>query len=142
MQQRKCFIFLMWAGYYEQKINYTWPKQQHTSAIVCFVKNVEGSDPGTGSITTSAFFKSCTIISQNNVNRKLELSFPNWPICITVDGFATIAASVDILSDEISILSFNVCCSAHVPHCIMKQKAGPKTVYKRLRNMLFKHGLF
>ena len=104
---------------------------QHTSALVCFTKNVQGSDPGTGAITAAEFFKSCIIISQDSVNRNLELSFPNWSICITVDGCATIAAAVDILFDEIGILSFNVHCSAHAAHGSMKQMAGSKTVFIR-----------
>ena len=61
------------------------PIPQHTSAFSCFIKSVQDSDSGTGPITWPELFKYCTVIL-DNVSWTLELSFPNWSICIAANA--------------------------------------------------------
>ena len=97
------------------------PPPLHESALACFVKD-------DALCSLPEFFKCCTIISQDNVGRKLELSFVNWPACITANGCTTNAAAVNLLVEKLGLLSPSARCSAHAAHGSMKRLAGSKTM--------------
>ena len=103
------------------------PILQHTSAFVCFMKNVRDSDSGTGPTAQLELFKYCTII-QDNVSWKLF--FPNLSICVAADGCATNATVLDVLVGQIGILSPNARCSAHAAHGSIKRLTGSKALCK------------
>ena len=97
------------------------PLPLHESAFACFVKDDT-------LCSLPEFLKCCTIISQDNVGRKLELLFVNWPVCITADGCLTNAAAVNLLVEKLGLLSPNAQCSGHAAHGSMKRLAGSKTM--------------
>ena len=113
-------------------INETKPTPLHESAFDCFVKDDT-------LCSLPEFFKCCTIISQDNVGRKLELSFVNWQACITADGCATNAAAVNLLVEKLGLLSPSARCSAHAAHGSMKHLAGSKTMCVRWLNTQLKY---
>ena len=111
-------------------INEIKPITQHESAFACFVRDNGLAVAGLaqGPVTPPEFFECCTIKSHDNENKKLELSFPNWPVCVTADGCSTNSSAINLLVDSISILSPDARCSAHACHGSERRLATSKTM--------------
>ena len=109
-------------------INEIKPLPEHLQAYGKFQSETRKLNDPLLEPTPPDFFKCCSVMNFDAVKMEIDLSFDNWPACIMADGCATNGAAVNLLTEQIGILSPTARCSGHAAHGSIKRMAASKTM--------------